>query len=169
MKHPTIEIPIIALGAEVVTETTQRVLKSGTVQCDVEELAALKRAASGRVQAAALAPYDPTRCHSDGELDRQIRSVIEITNRLSGRREVLETRLISAREQTGILPEPRRSLNGLRAAASGVFTLCFAPPIYTVFFADLDDPVLAWALALITGLCAGAFLTLLISNHEEEE
>jgi hypothetical protein len=114
-----------------------------------------------------VAPFDPQAIASDRELASRLKDSTERLGRLRDKRDVLETRLTNAREQTERMPAPSRSMASVLATGTGVFTLCFAPTIYSVFFAGMDDALLAWVISVAIGAAVGGFLCLLLLNSEE--
>jgi hypothetical protein len=138
------------------------VLQSGVLQCDCEELEAFRNAAKGHVLASRAARFNPETSASDRQLAERIKACCARILSLVSKRDVQETRLLSAREQTDRLPEPPKSVVGIIAAATGVFVLGFAPTIFSVFFAGLEDIILAWGISLILAAGMGLFLSLLI-------
>jgi hypothetical protein len=154
---------------ECLAEVSAGVARDGPVQCDVAEMNALKDAIRLRVHSHAVSPFSPDMIASDRELVNAMTDAKVRLGRLRGKRDVLETRLLSTCEQTAQMPAPRKSVAGMIAGAVGVFTLCFSPTIAGVFFSGVDDHVLAWAVSAVIGAAVGGFLTLMLLNFEEEE
>ena len=75
---------------------------------------------------------------------------------------MLEARLTNAREQTARLPEPRQSLIGLSLSGIGLFSICFAPTVFSVFMSSIPDAPLAWLISLLIGAAIGVFLVQLL-------
>jgi hypothetical protein len=144
------------------------VRRSGAIECDAEELAALKSAARTTVLANVAPQFNPREIASDQEVADALRANKMRLDALTSRRDVLDARLTNAREQTARLPEPKRSLVLLLIVAMGIFALGFGPTVYSVFLAGIEDPLLAWSLALVIGAAAGGFLAMLLLNFEEE-
>jgi hypothetical protein len=152
----------------IAAEIADRIRRSGVVRCDLEEMNAVKEAARGRAYSSAVLPFDPKTIASDRELAEALAAGKDRVHWLRAKRDVVETRLINAREQTARMPAPRTSLASLIVSGTGVFTLCFSPTIYGVFFAGMEDAVLAWVLSVVIGGAVGGFLSLLLLNSEEE-
>ena len=113
-------------------------------------------------------PFNPNENVSDRETLDGLRTSKARFESLTNRRDVLDTRLSNAREQTSRIPAPRKSLILLLVAAMGMFALGFGPTIFTVFLSGVEDTLLAWGASLAIGAAAGGFLALLLLNFEEE-
>jgi hypothetical protein len=150
-------------------EINASIIRNGPVVCDLAEMNALKEAMKARIRSQPVLTFEPETIASDRELAGGLAVAKEHLGRLRGRRDVLVTRLLSAREQTAQVPAPRKSLAGIIAAAIGVFTLCFGPTIAGVFFSGLEDHLLAWAVSAVIAAAVGGFLTLMLLNFDEEE
>jgi hypothetical protein len=151
--RPSLISKILANGVEL----REFVRQCGTVRVDPSELNAHREAAKAEVHAFALKPFDEN-IASDHALieDREtIKGEIKVD---VAKCDVYETRLLSTMEQTARLPEPRRSLFGIALSATGLFSLCFAPTIFSVFMSGITDPPLAWLVAIIIAAGIGAFL-----------
>jgi hypothetical protein len=135
------------------------------VRLDSDELSALKEGARARVATMAAAPFGQ-RIDSDRELATNLKVAKERTDSLRTKRDVFETRLNNAREQTQHIPAPKNTPTGIVATAIGVFTLCFAPTIYAAFLAGMEDALLGWVISIILGAAMGGFLTLLLVSQE---
>ena len=131
MKLPA-ENQLVALIERIVAQTSEYVRRSGIVRVDPHELNALKEGAKARVYAMAALPFSEA-IASDRELSESIKTAKGSSDHLAAKCAVLETRLTNAREQTARLPEPRRSLAGIAMSGVGLFSIAFAPTIYSVF------------------------------------
>jgi hypothetical protein len=154
---------------EMTAEVAAGIGRSGAIRCDPEELSALREAAKACIYARAMPSFNPNTIASDREIVEALNLAKERTARLIAKRDVLDTRLTNAREQTARMPAPSRSLAGIVATAIGVFTVCFAPTLYSAFLSGMEDALLAWVISIILGVAMGGFLTLLLLNFEEEQ
>jgi hypothetical protein len=136
----------------------EQIRRTGTVRFDADELNALKEGARACVAAMAAPPFGQ-HIDSDRELALNIKVAKERTESLRSKRDVLETRLNNAREQTQRIAAPKNTITGIVATAIGVFTLCFAPTIYSAFLAGMEDALLAWVVSILLGAAMGGFLT----------
>jgi hypothetical protein len=82
--------------------------------------------------------FDEDSIVSDRELACGLKGPKERLVLLRDKRDVLETHLISAREQTERIPTPRKSITALVTTGTGLFTLYSAPTIYSVFAGGMD-------------------------------
>lgn len=162
LKRMAAETPVaIALIDQLVAQNIEHVRRSGIVRCDLDELKALREGAKARLSAMASPAYDEA-IASDRALAENIRAAKGSIDNLAAKCAVLETRLTNAREQTARLPEPRRSLAGITLSGIGLFSICFAPTIYSVFMSSIEDAPLAWLIALLIGAAIGTFLALVL-------
>jgi hypothetical protein len=142
---------------ELAAQVTEQVRRSGIVRCDLEELDALRARAKARIFAIAARPFDEA-IASDRLLADDLRTAQRVIETAASKCSVLEVRLANAREQTARLPEPKPSQSAIAFSASALFTTCFAPTFYTTFMSGIQDPPLAWLIALALGAAVGAFL-----------
>ena len=156
MKLPA-ENLLVELIERVVAQTIEHVRLSGIVRVDLEELTALREGAKARVYAMAKSPFNEA-IASDRALAANIRAAKDSIDTLLAKCAVLETRLTNAREQTARLPEPRRSLTGIAISSIGLFSIAFAPSVFSVFMSGLQDAPLAWLISILIGAAIGAFL-----------
>ena len=146
-------------------QRAEYVHRSGLIRVDADELNALKEGAKAHVYAIAALPFSEA-IASDRALAESIRTAKSNCDSLTGKCAVLETRLTNAREQTALLPEPRRSLIAIGLSATGLFSICFSPTIYSVFMSTIQDAPLAWLISIAIGAAVGAFLVqVLLQSH----
>ena len=144
----------------------EHVKQTGVMTVDEEELLALREGAGAKV-AALAGPRFSEEIASDCQLAGNLRNCEAQLESYRRNLAACEARLTSTREQVGKLLAPS-NIWGIGTAAVGVFTLCFAPTILSVFLAGMDDRVLAWAFSFWLGATVGSFLTMLLLPADGE-
>src|ERR1022692_235164 len=148
-------------------EAFEHFRRQGSLQCDLEELAACKEAAKAYVRSHAVTPFDPSGSVWDRSLLERIGASQKRMERLGDSRRILAARLLQANEQNAMLPGPRMSLAPLIVTGTAGFSLAFSPTIFAVFLGDMGDPLLGWVLSIAVGSLIGLFLVLNLLTLEE--
>ncbi len=157
----------VALLDQMATQTIEHVRGSGIIRCDADELNARKQGAKARIYSMVLPPINEE-IGSDRERAESRDSAKSAIKSLTAKREVLETRLTNAREQTARMPEPSRSLARIAWSAIGLFIICFSPTLLSVFMSSIQDAPLAWLISIILGAAVGAFLVQILLQPRTE-
>ena len=150
--------PLASVVDESLAEISEVIRRSGSVRCDPEEMTATKEAIRARVRSHAMPLFNPEAIASDRTLADNAKESSERLVWLRSKRDVLETRLANAQEETEQMPAPCQSFTPIASTATGLFMLCFAPTIHSAFFAGLDDALLAWVISIVIGAAVGGFL-----------
>lgn len=146
----------LALIEQMIAKTVEHLRSGGINRCDLDELKARKEGVKAPLYAIAAPPFSET-IASDHALAESLRAANRRAETAEARCTVLETRLMSSREQTARLPEPH-SITGMALSAVGLFSLCFGSIVNSVFMSSIQDAPLAWVISLLIGAAIGAFL-----------
>ncbi len=161
MKNPAGR-PMVATEIDrIIANISESTARSGIVEFDFAESKALQEGAKAYVYLLKPPPIDESK-GSDKECREGIESAKSSIKILHAKCAVLEARLTNAREQTARLPEPRQSLMGLSLSGIGLFSICFAPTVFSVFMSSIPDAPLAWLVSLLIGAAIGVFLMQLL-------